>query len=144
MILPDANLVLYAHIEDTPQHLTSKSWLEETLVSGEIVGFAWQVLTAFIRIGTNPKVFNVPMNIRQIEKIFDDLFTNPNVRLVVPTEKHWQIFLKLLKDSNATGNLVMDAHLAALAIEHDARLATTDDDFKLFPDLDYFNPLTEK
>lgn len=144
MILPDVNLVLYAHIEDFPQHSTSKIWLEETLISGEIVGFAWQVLTAFVRIGTNSKVFNTPMKINQVEKIFNEFFKNPNVKLVVPTENHWQIFLKLLKDSNATGNLIMDAHLAALAIEHNAKLASTDKDFRLFPNLDYFNPLTEK
>lgn len=144
MILPDANLVLYAHIEDFPQHPKSKSWLEKTLADGEIIGLAWQVIAAFVRIGTNPKIFKIPLTIVQIEKILNILLTHPNVKPVVPTDDHWQIFLKLLKDSNAAGNLVMDAHLAALAIEHNARLASTDDDFKLFPNLDYFNPLSEK
>jgi toxin-antitoxin system PIN domain toxin len=144
MILPDANLILYAHIKDFPQHLKSKAWLENTLNGEESVGLAWQVITAFVRIGTNPKIFKIPMAIKQVEKRLGTLLTHPNTKLVNPTAKHWQIFLKQLKDSKAAGNLVMDAHLATLAIEHNARLASTDDDFKLFPDLNYFNPLTEK
>jgi len=143
MILPDANLILYAYIKDFPQHRKSKAWLENTLSSGEEIGLAWQIVTAFIRIGTNPKLFKIPMKIGQVEKRLGALLAHPNVKLTAPTDKHWQIFLKLLKDSKATGNLVMDAHLAALAIEHNARLASTDDDFKLFPNLNYFNPLTE-
>jgi uncharacterized protein len=144
MILPDANLISYAHIEDFPQHPKSKAWLEKALGDGEEIGLAWQVITAFVRIGTNPKLFKIPMTIGQVEKTLNALFAHPNVNLIVPTDKHWQIFIKLLIDSNAAGNLVMDAHLAALAIEHNAKLASTDDDFKLFPNLDYFNPLIKK
>jgi len=144
MILPDANLILYAYIKDFPQHLASKAWLENTLADGEEIGLTWQVITAFVRIGTNPKLFKKPMSIAQVEARLNALFAHPNVKLIVPTEKHWQIFLKLLKDSKAAGNLVMDAHLAALAIEYNARLASTDNDFKLFADLNYFNPLTKK
>lgn len=144
MILPDANLILYAHIKDFPQHQASKAWLEKTLAEGEIVALAWQVITAFVRIGTNPKLFKFPMAIKQVENRLGALFALPNIKVVSPTDKHWQIFLKLLKETNAAGNLVMDAHLAALAIEHSARLASSDDDFKLFADLDYFNPLPLK
>jgi len=144
MILPDANLVLYAYVEDFPQHLKSKSWLENTIAGGEEIGLAWQVITAFVRIGTNPKLFKKPMTLAQVEARLAALFAQPNVKLIAPTEKHWQIFLKLLKESNAQGDLVMDAHLAALAIEYNARIASTDSDFKLFSNLDYFNPLTAK
>lgn len=143
MILPDANLILYSYIKDFPQHQKSKKWLENVLSEGEIIGLSWQVITAFIRIGTNPKLFKVPMSVRQVEKRLDALFALPNVEIVTPTGRHWEIFLKLLKESKAVGNLVMDAHLAALAIEQNARLASTDDDFKAFSGLDYFNPLTE-
>ena len=144
MILPDANLILYAYIKDFPQHLASKAWLENALADGEEIGLTWQVITAFVRIGTNPKLFKKPMSIAQVEARLNALFAHPNVKLIVPTKKHWQIFRKLLKDSNAAGNLVMDAHLAALAIEYNARLASTDNDFKIFAELNYFNPLTEK
>ncbi len=143
MILPDANLVLYAHIKDLPQHKASLTWLEKVIADGEIIGLSWQVITAFIRIGTNPKLFKLPMTMRQIEKSLSALFALPNVELITPTEQHWKIFLKLLKESKAVGNLVMDAHLAALAIEHNARLASTDNDFKVFSGLDYYNPLVE-
>ena len=144
MILPDANLVLYAYVEDFPQHLKSKSWFEKTIADGEEIGLAWQVITAFVRIGTNPKLFKKPMTLAQVETRLAALIAQPNVKLIVPTENHWQIFLKLLKETNAQGDLVMDAHLAALAIEHNARLASTDRDFKLFSNLNYFNPLLNK
>lgn len=144
MILPDANLILYAFIKDFPQHQKSKAWLERTINDEETIGLAWQVITAFIRIGTNPKIFKTPMTIKQVEDRIGLLQSYSNVVVIAPSEKHWQIFLKLLKDTNATGDLVMDAHLAALAIEHNARIATTDSDFKIFPDLNFFNPLKEK
>jgi toxin-antitoxin system PIN domain toxin len=143
MILPDANLILYAYIKDFPQHEASKTWLEKVIADGEIIGLSWQVMTAFIRIGTNPKLFKLPMAMHQVEKSLGELFALPNIEIITPTNRHWKIFLKLLEESKAVGNLVMDAHLAALAIEHHARLASTDADFKLFPDLDYFNPLAE-
>lgn len=144
MILPDANLLLYAYIKDFPQHSGSKKWLEKSLQGEETIGLSWQIITAFIRIGTNPKIFKIPMTVRQVENRIESLLTQTNVKIIVPTEKHWQIFLKLLKDTKALGNLTMDAHLAALAIEYNARIASTDDDFKIFPNLDYFNPLKEK
>lgn len=144
MILPDANLILYAFIKDFPQHQKSKAWLERTINDEKTIGLAWQVITAFIRIGTNPKIFKTPMTIKQVEDRIGLLQSYSNVIVIAPSEKHWQIFLKLLKDTNATGDLVMDAHLAALAIEHNARIATTDSDFKIFPDLKFFNPLKEK
>ena len=143
MILPDANLILYAFIKDFPQHQKSKIWFEDTLSAGEEIGLSWQTITAFVRIGTNPKLFSKPMNIQQVENTLGKLLAQKNVKLVSPTSKHWQISTKLLKETKANGDLVMDAHLASLAIEHDARLASTDSDFKLFSDLEYFNPLTE-
>ena len=143
MILPDANLILYAFIKDFPNHQKSKIWLEKVLSDTETIGLSWQVITAFVRIGTNPKLFAKPLSINQVENTLGLLLVQPNVKLLSPTSKHWRIFIKLLKATNAQGNLVMDAHLAALAIENNARLASTDNDFKLFQDLDYFNPLTE-
>ncbi len=136
-------MILYAHIEDFPQHPKSKEWLENVLAAGETIGLSWQVITAFVRIGTNPKIFKTPMTLQQVEKRLGRLFAQSNVELVIPGDVHWQIFLQLLKETKAVGDLVMDAHLAALAIEHNARIASTDNDFKLFSDLDYFNPLAE-
>ncbi|MDQ3635681.1 MAG: PIN domain-containing protein [Acidobacteriota bacterium] len=83
------------------------------------------------------------MNIQQVENTLGVLLAQSNVKLVSPTSKHWRIFTKLLKETNAKGDLMMDAHLATLAIEHEAKVASTDSDFKLFSDLEYFNPLTE-
>lgn len=143
MILLDANLLLYAYANDFPQHAASKAWLEKTLQNGDGIGLSWQVIMAFARIGTNPKIFAKPMTIEQVESKLGSLLAHPKVEIVVPASNHWQIFIKLLKDINAKANLVMDAHLAALAIEYGVRIASTDKDFQLFPNLDHFNPLEE-
>ena len=143
MILLDANLLLYAYVNDFPQHAAAKTWLEETLQSGDEIGLSWQVITAFVRIGTNPKVFAKPMTIEQVESKLGKLLAYPKVKVIVPTSNHWQIFIKLLKDANLRADLVMDAHLAALAIEYNARIASTDKDFRLFTNLNHFNPLEE-
>lgn len=102
---------------------------------------SWQVITGFVRIGTNSRIFAVPMTIEQAEKVLENLFSQSNVTIVLPGSNHWQIFLQLLKDANATADLVMDAHLAALAIEHDGAIATTDKDFAKFSAVKHFNPL---
>lgn len=142
MILLDANVLLYAYISYFPQHTASKAWLEAQISAGEKIGLSWQVIIAFARIGTNPRIFTAPMTIDKIEKIIGTLLLLPNVEIVLPTANHWQIFLRLLKDTNASGNLVSDAHLAALTIEYSATLATTDKDFAKFNGLNYSNPLT--
>ena len=141
MIIPDTNLLLYAHISEFAQHQASKAWLEKQISDGVEIGLSWQVITAFVRIGTNPRLFGSPMTIEQIENIFEKLFSQPNVKIIVPTARHWEIFSRLLKETNAKADLVMDAHLAALAIENNAELASTDRDFKQFSGLQFSNPL---
>lgn len=142
MKIADANLLLYAYNESATQHEPAKEWLENTLASPEIFGLSWQIITAFLRISTNSRAFPLPFTLSETIDIVDDWLAQPQVRIIVPTEKHWTIFSGLIIEGQTNGAMMMDAHLAALAIEHGAVLATTDRDFTRFSKLKTINPLT--
>jgi toxin-antitoxin system PIN domain toxin len=143
MIILDANLLLYSHIPSFKQYDKSKVWLENTISDGnEIVGLSWQVIKAFFRIGTNQRLFDVPLSAEQAVEKIEVILAQPLVELVLPTSKHWNFFTKILKDEQIIGDLVMDAHLAALALEHNASIASTDKDFSRFTNyIKVINPL---
>src|SRR5437773_9312039 len=135
MILTDANLLLYAYNADAAEHKAARLWLEEQLSAPSVFCFCWQTLTAFIRITTNPRAFPHPLAAKDAAVIVTSWLEQPQSVILNPGERHWTIFRDLLTVGQATGPLVMDAHMAALAIEHGARLATTDRDFSRFPTL---------
>jgi hypothetical protein len=141
--ITDANLLLYAYNESAEQHEKAKNWLEESLSTSEIFGLSWQIITAFLRISTNPKSFPLPFTLAEAIEIVDDWFAQPQVKILVPTERHWEIFRQLVNEGQTSGALMMDAHLAALAIEHGAVLATTDRDFAKFSKVKTINPLKD-
>ena len=143
MILTDANLLLYAYNVDAAEHKAARLWLEEQLSAPSIFCFCWQTLTAFLRITTNPRAFPQPLSGKEAAAIVKSWLEQPQAAILNPGERHWAIFQDLLTVGQATGPLVMDAHLAALAIEHGVRLATTDRDFSRFPTLLTTNPLVE-
>ncbi len=137
----DANLLLYAYNESAEHHGRAKLWLEEKLSSPELFGLSWQVITAFLRISTNPRAFPLPFTLKEVIEIVEDWLTQPQVKILLPTEKHWKIFSDLIIEGQTNGAMMVDAHLAALAIEHGATLATTDRDFVRFSKLKTINPL---
>jgi uncharacterized protein len=141
VILIDANLLLYAYHPRADQHETSRSWLEAVLSGRELVRFTWLTLWAFIRIGTNGRAFEHPLSLREAESIISSWLAEPAAGIVEPGERHWDILRGLLHEGQATGPLVMDAVLAAIAIEHGATICTTDRDFSRFPGLKWTNPL---
>ena len=141
MITPDANIILYAYNEDAPQHQKAKEWLENQLSSPTMFGLSWQVITAFLRISTNHKAFSIPFDLNEATEIVDEWIEHPKVNIIVPTENHWKIFRDLIEEGQTNAALMMDAHLAALAIEHGATLVTTDRDFTRFSNLKTLNPL---
>jgi len=141
VILVDANLLIYAHDSASAHHEVARGWLEETLSRPEQVGLAWVVILAFLRVGTNRRLRPNAPSIAEAVGIVAGWLERPTVALVHPGERHWEILRSLLEEGQAPGPLVMDAHLAALAIEHGATLATTDKDFTRFPGLRVFNPL---
>ena len=141
MILVDANLPLYAENEMCPEHEKARNWWDAQLSGTGPVCLCWPVLTAFIRIATNGRVFERPLTIEEAKQRVDSWLRQPSVRLVQATEQHWAILRELLAAGQATGHLVSDAHLAALAIEHGCRLYSTDADFARFPKVKWVNPL---
>lgn len=135
MIILDTNILVYAHIPDLPQHEPVSSWLESTLSTGRpSIGIIWHVLGGFLRITTNPRVFREPLSIKTARTHIDDLLSHPFVQLVSTTEKHWPIFSNLLTEMNAAGDVVMDTHVAAMAVEYRAAVASADKDFRRFSD----------
>ena len=141
MILVDANLLLYAEDQLGPRHERARTWWDGQLSGRSPVCLCWTVLNAFVRIGTNPRVFDRPLSLDQALARIQSWLDQPCVRIVQPTERHWTIFRRMLLDGQAVANLVSDAHLAALAVEHGCTLVSTDADFARFPGLPWRNPL---
>ena len=141
MILVDANILLYAEDASQPQHAVARSWWDEKLSGADPVCLCWLVLGAFIRIGTNPRVFERPLSTDQAIDRVQGWIDQPCTRLIRPSERHWEVFKGLLESGQARGNLVTDARIAALAIEHGCELASSDSDFSRFPGLKWRNPL---
>ena len=141
MILVDANLLLYAYQPRSAHHEGSRRWLESVLSSPELVRFAWVTLWAFIRISTNPRVFEQPLVVSEAEGIVSSWLEQPNAGILEPGERHWQILCSLMSDGQTSAALVMDAALAAIALEHGATLYSTDRDFARFTGLIVVNPL---
>lgn len=141
MILVDANLLLYAYHPRSAQHEASRDWLEATLSGAELVRFALVTLWAFLRISTHSRVFERPLAIEEAEAAISSWLAQPVAGIVEPGERHWEILRKLMRDGQTLGALIMGAALAALAIEHGAKLCTTDRDFSRFRGLSWTNPL---
>jgi toxin-antitoxin system PIN domain toxin len=141
LILADASLLLYAYHPRDERHVAAKSWLESVLSGVEPVRFAWLTLWAFLRISTNPRVFDQPLLPSEAGAAVSSWLTRRVAGILEPEERYWEILHGLLRGNQVKGPLVMDAALAALALEHGATLHTTDGDFSRFAGLKWCNPL---
>ncbi len=141
MILVDANLLLYAYHPRSEQHEASRAWLERVLSGSELVRFAWLTLWAFLRVSTNPRVFERPLTTGEAEAAVASWLSQPPAGILEPGDRHWDILRRLVREGQAVGPLIMDAAIAAIALEHGAILQTTDRDFSRFPGLKWRNPL---
>ncbi len=141
MILIDANLLLYAYHTRAEQHAKSRAWLESMLGGPDLVRFSWLTLWAFLRIGTSPRVFDRPLSTAEAESAISTWLAQPAAGIIEPGERHWDILRGLIQDGQANGPLVMDAVLAAIALEHGATICTADRDFARFPRVKWINPL---
>ncbi len=141
MILVDANLLLYAVNSAAPDHAAARDWLDARLSGTEEVGFAWPAILAFLRISTHPGLFPRPLSMQSATAKIQAWLGQPVARIVDPSTEHLERLAELLRQTQCTGNLVQDAHLAALAIECGATLCSTDVDFSRFPALKWLNPL---
>lgn len=140
-MIPDLNLLMYAVDREAPDHEVALGWWEGTLSGSETVGLAWTVLLGFIRLTTNARVVRSPLEPAEALGHVDRWLALPVTTVVDPTDRHTLVLRDLLGRTGAAGNLVADAHLAALAIEHGAELHSADRDFGRFPGLRWANPL---
>lgn len=140
MILPDVNVLLYAFRRDAERHDDYRSWLA-TVVNGEAAyGISPQVLASVIRIGTHRRIYVHPSTTPEALAFCEAILQPEHCTVVQPGPRHWGIFTGLCRKSRATGNLVQDAWLAALAIESGCEWVTTDRDYARFPGLRWREP----
>jgi uncharacterized protein len=136
MIIPDLNVLLYAVDSSSPRNREASAWLEGVVNDGaDVVGIPWVVHLRFLRLTTNPRVFGRPLTVDAAIDWLETLESRPAVRMINPGEAHPGLLRHLLLMLGTGANLVTDAHLAALAIEHNAVFATGDRDFQRFPGL---------
>jgi uncharacterized protein len=128
----DANVLLYAVNSDAAQHEDARRWVEAALNGEEAIGFSWTVLLAFVRLSTRRGLFARPLEVTEAIEMTDAWLSQPPAVIVQPTARHSAILRGLLDSSGSGGNLVNDAHLAALAVEHGAEIVSYDTDFERF------------
>ena len=141
MIIPDVNLLLYAHISAFPQHDEARRWWDGVLSGREEVAISSPALFGFVRLATSRRVFDPPMTVQDALGRVDEWFRRPQVRFLQPGPRHLDIAFRLLRKLGTAANLTTDVQLAALAIENQAELHSNDSDFGRFPELRWINPL---
>ena len=140
MLLPDVNILVYAHREDSPHHAQCLAWLEKRVNSDESFAVSELVFSGFLRIVTHPKIFNPASSLQEALSFVEQIRDQENCVIVSPQDRHWGIFTRLCEKANTKGNLIPDAYHAALAIETGSEWVTTDQDFSRFPDLRWSSP----
>lgn len=141
MVLPDVNVLVYAHREDSVHHSGCRDWVENIINGQESYGISELVLSGFVRVATHPKVFTKPSPLADALAFTEQLRGRPNCVPVVPGRRHWEIFRALCVEAGVRGNLVPDAFLAAMAIEAGCEWISTDRDFSRFKGLRWRHPL---
>ncbi|MCT9930576.1 type II toxin-antitoxin system VapC family toxin [Planotetraspora sp. A-T 1434] len=140
-MIVDANILLYAVDETSPFHKTSLEWLESALNGPVRIGLPWASLTAFLRISTHPRVSAHPLTAEQAWSYVEDWLDAGPAWVPLPTPRHADVLRDLLIRGDVRGNLVTDAHLAALALEHGVGVCSADSDFARFPGVTWHNPI---
>ena len=141
MILVDANVLIYAFRRDTDRHDDFRRWLETAIAEEPVLGVSELILSTVVRITTHSRIFARPSTAGEAFGFAQFLLDQPNAVSVTPGRRHWSIFASLCRNTEARGNLVTDAYLAALAIEAGAEWITTDRDFARFSGLRWRHPL---
>jgi len=141
-MLLDANILLYAVDEESPFHDVARGWLESALNGPRRVGVPWVTVTAFLRIATNPRALRAPLTASEAWEIVDAWLDAPAVWAPAPGRGHREILGRLVRDLDLRANLIPDAVLAALCIEHGLEMISADSDFARFTEIAWRNPLT--
>ncbi|OGA96544.1 MAG: DNA-binding protein [Betaproteobacteria bacterium RIFCSPLOWO2_12_FULL_66_14] len=140
MVLPDVNVLVYAHREDTAHHGACREWLVAVVNSDAAYAISDLVLSGFVRVVTHPKVFKRPSTFGDALAFAEQVRDQPNCVRVEPGRRHWDIFKRLCHETGVKGNLVPDAYLAAMAIESGCEWISTDRDFSRFKGLRWREP----
>ena len=144
MIIPDTNLLVYAYNNEVPQHVAARQWWEDMVAGNESVGIPWVVSTGFMRLMTNPRVVASPISTSDAVGYVREWFQHEHITPVNPGPDHLARLDQILQVAGRGGNLVPDAHIAAVAMEHEAEVHTyNESDFARFPGLQWRNPLRE-
>ena len=141
MTILDANVLLYAYNEHSPHQRAAEEWLTQLVDGTEAIGIPWVTIWAFLRIATNSRIWPYPLPISAAFDVIREWLQQPGVVVVQPGPQHSEILERLLSTYSVSGALVTDAVLAALAVEHGAMLASTDQDFRRFPEVRWINPI---
>jgi toxin-antitoxin system PIN domain toxin len=142
VLLPDVNVLTYAHREDGhPEHPFYASWLTALATGPEPFALSVLALVGLVRVVTNPRIFKRPSTLEEAIGFASELVGRPTARIVGPGPQHWELVTELCRTARATAKLVADAQHAAVAIEHGCTLVTTDGDFARFPRLRWHHPL---
>jgi uncharacterized protein len=141
VIVPDINLLLYATISGFPEHARARRWWEDLLGGDSEVGIAGPALFGYVRIVTNPRIFDRPLAVDAALARIEEWLDQPPVRFLLPGPRHLEIAFRLLRHVGSAGNLTTDVQLAAHAIENQAEVHSNDVDFARFPELRWANPL---
>lgn len=144
MLLPDVNVLVYAHRSDSADHSSYKQWIAAVLGSDAAFGVSDVVLSGFVRIVTHPGIFKIPTGLDVALSFVDQIRGRPNAVPIVAGARHWDIFKRLCLQADARGNLVADAYLAAIAIESGCEWVTTDRDYSRFEGLRWRHPLDDR
>ncbi len=142
MILPDVNVLVYAHDKAALQHHTCRVWLQNVVERDAAYGLSDLVLSGFVRIVTHARILKTPLSSAEAIAIVQELRDHPNCVVVSPGDRHWSIFTELCRRVKATSNSVPDAYFAALAIESGSEWITADRGFARFPGLRWRHPLS--
>jgi toxin-antitoxin system PIN domain toxin len=140
-VLLDANILLYAVDTASPFHDKAKAWLEDALNGSRRVGIPWSSLNAFLRIATNPRALERPLSPRAAWALVEAWLDAPTTWIPQPSAGHREILGRLVVDLDLRANVIADAALAALCIEHGLCIVSADSDFARFPQLRWINPL---
>ncbi len=140
MQVVDANVLLYAVNEDAPHHAAAKEWLDGALGGAETVGFDWVVLLAFVRLSTRPALFPRPLSLTEAVGVVEAWLAQPAAVVLQATPRHLAVLHGLLSALGTAANLVNDAHLGALALEHGAEVVSFDGDFARLEEVGWRRP----
>lgn len=142
MIIPDINLLLYTYDSRSPFHEKAVRWWQESLSGTEPVGLPRVVIVGFVRVGTNARAFQHPLSPAEAARHVRDWLAQPSVQVLDGGPQHVEQVLKSLESVGTAGNLVTDAQIAAMAIDHGAVVHTSDADFLRFSGVRWFNPIS--